>query len=182
MPRHSIVALILAAALQPGLAAQPPVDFSGRWTLDTPAVATTPAVPGTPAAAAAPGDMGSGWGTPLTIVQDPRQLRVEYTVFSRYDLQPPLVFTYPLDGSEGRNSMTMGRGDQVESSRARWDGQTLIIVTTRRVDDRAVGQPFTAELTRKLSLESPVTLIVETTRAGVLGGPASTTRAVYRKG
>lgn len=182
MPRPTLVALLLATALQPAAGAQPPADFSGRWTLDVPAVATTPAVPGTPAAAAAPGDMGSGWGTPLTITQDPKRLRVEYTVFSRYDLQPPLVFLYPLDGSEGRNAVTMGRGEQVESSRATWDGRTLVIVTTRRVDERAAGGPFTAELTRRLSLESATTLIVDTTRAGVLGGPASTTRSVYRKG
>jgi hypothetical protein len=75
----------------------------------------------------------------------------------------------------------MGRGEQVESSRARWDGRTLIIVTTFLVSDRAVGKPFTAELTRKLYLESASTLIVEVTRAGVLGGPASTTRSVYRR-
>jgi len=31
-------------------------------------------------------------------------------------------------------------------------------------------------------LESPATMVVEVTRAGVLGGPASTTRSVYRKG
>jgi hypothetical protein len=75
----------------------------------------------------------------------------------------------------------MGRGEQVESSRVQWSGQTLVITTTFDVVDRAAGKPFTAELTRKLSLESPTTLIVEVTRAGVLGGPASTTRSVYRK-
>jgi hypothetical protein len=75
----------------------------------------------------------------------------------------------------------MGRGEQIESSRARWDGQTLIITTKFEVVDRAAGKPFTAELTQKLSLESPTTLVVEVTRAGVLGGPTSTTRSVYRK-
>jgi hypothetical protein len=161
---------------------QPPADFSGRWTLDTPAVATTPAAPGIPAAAAAPGDMGSGWGPTITIAQDPNRLSVEYVFFSRYDLQPPLKFTYPLDGSVGRNTVMMGRGEQTESSKARWDGHTLIITTTLDVVDRGAGKPFTAESTRKLSLQSPTTLIVEVTRAGVLGGPASTTRSVYRKG
>jgi hypothetical protein len=171
-------ALLVALALTP---AQAPPDFSGRWTLDMPGVSATEAVPGRPAVAAAPGDMGSGWGSALTIAQDANQLRVEYTVFSRYDLQPPLAFTYPLDGSDGRNTVNMGRGDQVESSRARWDGQALVIVTTFHVTDRGAGQPFTAELTRRLSLESPATLIVDVARAGALGGPASKTRAVYRK-
>jgi hypothetical protein len=161
--------------------AQPPADFAGRWTLEAPAVATTPAVPGTPAAAAAPGDMGSGWGSTITIAQDANRLMVEYVFFSRYDLQPPLKFTYPLDGSVGRNAVVMGRGEQVESSKARWEGQALIITTTFDVVDSRAGQSFTADVTRKLSLESPTTLIVEVTRAGVLGGPPSTTRSVYRK-
>jgi hypothetical protein len=182
MPRTSLVTLCLAAVLPTMLAGQPPPDFSGRWTLDAPQIASTPAVPGTPAAAAAPGDMGSGWGSPITIAQDAKQLRVEYTVFSRYDLQPPLTFTYPLDGSEGRNTVMMGRGEQLESSRARWDGQTLIITTTFQIAERGAGKPVTAELTRRLRLESPGTLIVDVSRAGVLGGPASTTRSVYRKG
>ena len=125
--------------------------------------------------------MGSGWGPTITVVQDPNRLQIEYAVFSRYDLQPPLKFTYPLDGSEGKNTVTMGRGEQLETSRARWDGPALIIVTTFHVVDRAAEKPFTAELTRKLWLESAATLVVEVTRAGVLGGPASTTRSVYRK-
>jgi hypothetical protein len=182
MLRSPLVALWFTAALPAALSAQPPPDFSGRWTLDAPAIASTPAVPGTPAAAAAPGDLGSGWGSAITIAQDTQRLTVEYSVFSRYDLQPPLVFTYPLDGSEGRNTVTMGRGEQIESSRAQWNGQTLIIITRLHVADRSAGKPFTAELTRTLRLESPTTLVVEVTRAAVLGGPASTTRSVYRKG
>ena len=120
---------------------------------------------------------GSGWGSTVTITQDAKRLSVEYALFSRYDLQPPLTFTYPLDGSVGRNTVNVGRGEQIESSRAQWNGQTLIITTTFDVADRRAGKPFTAELTRTLSLESPTTLVVEVTRAGVLGGPASTTRS-----
>jgi hypothetical protein len=180
---HALLSLLcLPAVLSTAGIAQSPPDFSGTWTLEAPAIATTPAVPGTPAAAAAPGDMGSGWGPTITIAQDPARLSVEYTVFSRYDLQPPLTFQYPLDGSEGRNAVMMGRGEQIERSRARWDGRTLVITTTFHVAERGVAQPFTAEVTRRLSLESPATLVVDVTRAGVLGGPATTTRAVYRKG
>ena len=180
--RSHLALLWLLAVLPATLWAQPPADFSGRWMLDAPVVALTPAVPGTPAGAAAPGDMGSGWGSTVTIAQDAKQLRVEYAVFSRYDAQPPLTFIYPLDGSVGRNTVMMGRGEQVESSRAQWKGQTLVIVTTFQIADRGAGTPFTTELTRKLSLESPTTLVMEVTRAGVLGGPASTTRSIYRKG
>lgn len=174
--------MVWLTAVGTAVSAQAPADFSGKWTLDAPVIASTPAVPGTPAAAAAPGDLGSGWGASITIAQNTARLSVEYAVFSRYDLQPPLTFIYPLDGSAGRNTVMMGRGEQIESSRARWDGQMLVIVTTLQIADRGAGGPFTAEVTRKLTLESPTTLIVEVTRAGVLGGPASTTRSVYRKG
>lgn len=161
---------------------QTPPDFSGQWTLDTPAIATTAAVPGTPAAAAAPGDMGSGWGSPLTITQTARQLSVEYAFFSRYDAQPPLVFVFPLDGSEGKNVVNMGRGDQTELSRAKWDGQSLVITTTHLALDRGVDKgAFTVQVTRKLTLESPTTLIVEVTRGGVQGGAETKTRARYLK-
>jgi hypothetical protein len=125
--------------------------------------------------------MGSGWGSTITITQDPTRFSVESAVFSRYDLQPPLTFRYPLDGSEGQNAVMMGRGEQVERARARWDGQTLVITTTFQVVERGL-EPFTAEVTRRLSLEGPGTLVVEVTRAGVLGGPATTTRSIYRKG
>ena len=179
--RSLLITLAIAAAFHAGLTAQAPADFSGRWTLEAPAIATTAAVPGTPAAAAAPGDMGSGWGSPLTIAQDATQIRIEYVVFSRYDLQPPLTFTFQLDGSESRNVVNMGRGDQVELSRAQWNGQTLIITTTSRVSERGT-RPFTIDVTRKLSLESPTTMIVEVTRTGVLGGAGTATRSVYRKG
>ena len=180
-----LIALLLlgaAAQLPLGATAPLPADFSGRWTLDAPAVATTPAVPGTPAAAAAPGDMGSGWGSTITITQDAKQLKLEYAFFSRYDAQPSLTFVYPLDGSEGRNVVTMGRGEQIELSRVRWEGPTLTISTTSQIADPRLSKPFTSALTRKLWLESPTTMIVEVTRAGVLGGPSLTTRSVYRKG
>src|SRR5215217_5412932 len=127
MLRSPLAALVLTAVLPTALSAQSRPDFSGRWTLDAPAIASTPAVPGTPAATAAPGDMGSGWGSTITIAQDAKQLRVEYAVFSRYDLQPPLTFIYPLDGSVRQNAVMMGRGEQIESSHAQWNGQTLAI-------------------------------------------------------
>jgi hypothetical protein len=173
--------LACSGVLTTGLASQSVPDFSGTWTLDAPAIATTPAVPGTPAAAAAPGDLGSGWGSTITISQDAQRLTVEYAFFSRYDLQPPLRFGYALDGSETRTVVTMGRGGQVEVSRARWDGAALVITTAHHVNGHGTVKPFVAEVTRKLTLESPATLVVELSRAGVLGGPPAVTRSIYRK-
>ena len=171
-------ACVLLSSLMAGAQALP--DFSGRWTMPVQATGSAPA-PGTAAVAPASGDLGSGWGASIAIAQDAAKLTVRYTPFSRYDLQPPLVFVYQLDGSESRTTVTMGRGAQMESSRASWTGQTLTITTTFNVVDRPSSTPSTMTLTRKLSLESPTRLVVEATRSGVLGGPSSTTRTVYQK-
>ena len=128
------------------------------------------------------GDLGSGWGTAITIAQDAKQLVVESLVYSRYDLQPQPRFVYALDGSESRNTVMMGRGVQEQSSRAGWESTSLTITTVHRFADPVSGKPLTIDVTQKLSLESPTTLVVEVTRSGVLGGRPSTTRTVYTKG
>jgi hypothetical protein len=125
--------------------------------------------------------MGSGWGSNITITQDARRLTVEYMFFSRGDMQPPLKFVYALDGSETKNSVMMGRGIQAQTSKGVWDGDKLVITTTHTFTHPETGQAMTSEVKQTLSLESPTSLIVETSRSGVLGGPASTTRTVYRK-
>jgi hypothetical protein len=169
-----LVAMI-AAGLTAGAASQTPPDFSGRWTVESP---PAPA-PGT---GAARGDMGSGWGSTITITQDAQQLVVELLVFARGDLQPQPRFIYALDGSETRNTVVMGRGFQPQSSRARWEGQSLAITTIHSFADPASGKTQTMEVTQKLALESPNKLVVEVTRSGALGGRPSTTRTVYTKG
>lgn len=175
---RSIVVLMLAStAMGPtARSAQAPADFSGRWTVDQSAPAEGAD------AASIRGDMGSGWGSPLTITQDAKQLTVEYTIYTRYDLQPPITFVYALDGSESRNTLMMGRGADVQRSRTAWDGSSLVITTAFTLPDPVSGKPFTTEVTQKLTLASPTSLVVEVTRSGVLGGRASTSRATYRKG
>ncbi len=176
-------ALCLAACLSfaVGVAAQARPDFSGRWTSD-PGPAPTPPVPGAQAGTPRPaGDMGSGWGTTITIAQGASQLTVEYAFFARGDLQPPLRFVYALDGSETGNAVMMGRGTQRQTSKTVWQGDKLVIMTVHTVADPTPGNPVTSNVQQMLSLESPTSLIVETTRSGVLGGGASTTRTVFRK-
>jgi hypothetical protein len=60
-------------------------------------------------------------------------------------------------------------------SKAAWRGAALAITTTHRFE------ATTSEMTQVLSLEAPTTLVIETTRPGVLGGDASTARTIYRK-
>ena len=169
----------LAVWMSPGVASQGHPDFSGRWTVEA-EPASQPAASGAPAALVR-GDMGSGWGSPLTIAQDATTLTVEYTIYTRYDLQPPLKFVYALDGSESKNTVMIGRGAEVQSSRTSWEGATLNIKTIFTQPDPATGKPFTTEVTQRLSLASPTALVVEVTRSGALGGRATTAKSVYRK-
>ena len=125
--------------------------------------------------------MGSGWGSTITITQDAKQLTVEYVFFGRGDLQPPLRFVYALDGSESRNTVMMGRGMQTQTSRAVWSGATLAITTTHPLTDPATGKPASASVVQTLSLDSAGQLVVDVTRAGVLGGSETTTRTAYRR-
>jgi hypothetical protein len=166
--------IVLAVLLSAGtLNAQEHPGFAGRWTLAADSAAGGRAGRG--------GDMGSGWGSPLTITQDAATLTVEYAFFTRGDMQPPLRFTYSLNGAETKNTVMMGRGIQEQLSKTKWEGNRLIITTLHPFQDPSTGKTMNAEVIQALSLDSPTTLIVETTRVGVLGGPTSVARARYTK-
>lgn len=185
-----ILAALVVTSFATSVVAQSKPDFSGRWTTD-PDPAAAAAALAAPARAGAPpagtgqrgggrGDMGSGWGSTITITQDAR-LTVEYAFFGRGDMQPPLKFVYALDGSETRNSVMMGRGIQQSASTAVWQGDTLVITTIHAFPDPETGKTTGVEVKQALSLDSPTSLVVETTRRGLPGAQPSTTRTVYRK-
>ena len=147
-------------------------DFSGEWTrVDS--VSEQRSVASVGDAAFRVGDMGTGWGSPLTLHQQGNQLVVEYTHFSTYDLQPKLRFVYTLDGSESRNVIMIGHAESVGRSRTAWRDSTLVITT---IWPAPQGMNGPTEVRQALILESPTSLLIETTRG------ASTTRARYRKG
>jgi hypothetical protein len=176
-------ALLFASIAATGVAAiaQSPPDFSGKWIVEPPARAAGVARGSAPPALSAQGDMGSGWGSEITITQDATTLTVVYTYFHPRDMQPPFTFTYPLNGTTARHMVNMGRGPQEQLSKALWRGATILIATTHRFANPVDGQPMTADMSQVLSLESPETLVIETTRPGVAGGANSTTRTIYRK-
>jgi hypothetical protein len=161
-------------------AAQQRPDFSGTWVLaDTSGARSSVAATGD--AGFRRGDMGSGWGSPLTISQRPDSLIVEYTVFSAYDLQPPLHFGYALDGSETRNAVMVSHAESVQRCKVAWRGDTMIITTLHPVPDLGRERVAVAEVRQALTLSSPRSLVVETTRVGILGGPTTTTRTTYTR-
>lgn len=154
-------------------------DFAGTWTLEPPPPRPPPPppVPGVPMPYVR-GDMGSGWGSPLTVSADGTKLTVQYARFAPMDLQGPHVFTFALDGSETVDTVWMGHGPDERRSRARWDGEALVLVTTHRFVDPGTGAVVPVDVTRRLALDGGA-LVVETTRAGVLGGGATSTRVRY---
>ncbi len=162
--------------------AQKRPEISGVWTAVPSPNAVAAAAPLPTGDAPFPkGDMGSGWGSPLTITQDARRLTVSYAFFVPYDLQPPLTFTFALDGSESRNTVSMGRGVQVQHTIARWAGDTLVLATQHALPYPNGRAQQTVEVRQLLTVEADGTLVVQTMRAGVMGGPAATTRTVYTR-
>lgn len=181
MRRLTVVLSAMALGiLATGVAAQERPDFSGAWT-GTPPAATR----GNPSERR--GSLGSGWGPEFIITHDAVGLTVERAFFSRGDLQPALTFHYVLDGSQTRNTVLMGRGIQAQVSTAAWEGDKLVITTIHSFVDPEDGETMTSEVTQTLSLEParlpawPPSLVIETARSGVLGGPSSSTRTVYTR-
>lgn len=173
--KASLLALALLAPFAARAAAPDHPNFSGTWTVLPPA----PLAEGAPKPTR--GDLGSGWGSPLTITQENDRLTLQYAFFAPGDLQAPLTFTCALDGTESRAEVWMGRGAQAQLWRARWEGATVVITTTHELVDPTTRAAVPVEVRRTLSLDGPSSLTVETTRAGVLGGEPTSTRVRYTK-
>ncbi len=158
--------------------AQKKPDFTGTWTAPPAGVA---------AGRETTGSLGSGWGPSFTLRQTEDTLILERVFFAKADLQPAMRFRFALDGSETRNTVLMGRGEQVQVSTVAWDGDKLVVTTVYHVLDSKEGQKIKSEVTQTLSLQRPPfgrsawppSLVVETVRSGALGGPPSTRRTVY---
>src|SRR5262245_48758448 len=97
-----VVAVALIMATTRTSAAQTRPDLSGIWVVVDSA---RPSVATVGDAAFRVGDMGSGWGTPLTIAQRTDSLIIEYVLFSNYDLQPPVRTAHAMSGAESRNTL-----------------------------------------------------------------------------
>ena len=148
-------------------------DFSGEWTrVDSATEQRSVAAVGD--ASFRVGNMGSGWGSPLTLRQEGNRLVVEYSHFSTYDLQPKLRFVYALDGSESRNTVMIGHAESVLRSRATWSDSSLVITTTFAVPPGVAG----GDVRHVLILTSSTSLIVETTRPGIA---PTTVRTIYTR-
>ena len=90
-------------------------------------------------------------------------------------MQPKLRLVYALDGSDSVNSVMIGHAESTQHSRAVWRKQTLLITTQTEVP----GSTMRVEVQQALTLESPQTLVIETTRSGNFSTGPSVTRTLY---
>lgn len=152
LARVGIIATAILAVATVAFAQKP--DFSGTWTPDPPAAAGTGG-----------GGQRGGGGGPMTVKQDATTLSIERT-----QGEAKIVTSYKLDGSETVNKQSM-RGAEIEvKTTAKWDGNKLVLSTTRPGQD---GAPMVQSQT--WSLEGG-NLVVE--RAGRDG---AVQKATYKK-
>ena len=136
-------------------------DFSGSWAFDAQKT-MTPDKDGRVVLAAMLGEEFTAIQTATSLTL--RILNNGQLVVAVYDLT-------------GRSSENVSPGDIVVTSRAKWDGDRLLISSTSTSDDR--GKPVTVETTRTLSLDSAGDLIIE--RTGTPKGLVTPSRSVYRR-
>src|SRR5262245_614794 len=160
MKRVWMLALIAAVILPFPAAAQSKPDFSGTWTMD--ASKSDPAPQGRGG--------GGGGGGSVTIKQTGTELAV-----TSEGRQGPQTMTYKLDGSPSTNTQ-MGRGGSVEvKSTAKWDGQNLVVESTRDFN----GTTITTKEVRHLD-SGGKEMVVDTTTTGGPNGEIKR-KVVYTK-
>jgi hypothetical protein len=142
--------------------AQTKPNFTGKWTM----VADPNAVP-----AGGRGGFG-GLGPAAMITQDDKTLTVVRSVQGN-----EVKAVYNLDGSDSKNTMNMGGNAMEQVSKAKWDGNKLVITTAVNFGGNA------SELTTTYSLDSTGNLVVDSTRPDFQGGGAPVkSTATYKKG
>lgn len=177
--RSFLVALCgVASLLGPvRLLAQGRPALGGTWVrLDSAAAGVTIAASGD--AAFQVGDMGSGWGTPITITQGADSLAVSFAHFVAYDGQPRLRYVFALDGGETVNRVMIGHTESASRARARWEGATLVLTSLYATPPEVGAAP--TEMRQALSLDAAGRLVVETTRPGARGADVVRTTYVRR--
>src|SRR5687767_9408996 len=167
-------AFVLATSV--GMYAQAKPDFSGKWVMDAPAAAPAAPPAGAPAGGGGRGGGrgggggGAGFGQEFTAKQDAKMLTID-----RVQGDATVSAMYMLDGSESKNTVAGRGGQQEQVSKATWDGNKLVIVTTINAGGTNIEQR------RVLSMEGG-NLVIEQTAPGRGGGEPTTTKIVYKKG
>ena len=158
-----LVALVaLAASLVltvSELSAQAKASFAGTWTRVDDSANPPPQGQG-------------GLGASLKIDQDAKTLTI-----TRSTQTGESKSVYNLDGTESKNTIGGRSGARFEAvSRTRWDANKLVITTNLNYDGNTIENSLT------MSLDASGNLLVESTSPVRVGGPATTTKSIYKKG
>jgi len=150
------VAALVVLAAGPARAQTSKPNFAGAWTL----------VPDPNAQ-----DMGMTAGA-MTIAQDDKTITVTRSLDQIGDMKS----VYKLDGSDSPNTLSFNGNDMTMVSKAKWDGNKLIVKTSFDMGGQA------GETTMTLSLDTSGNLIVDMTRPDFQGGGGDvTTKSTYKK-
>ena len=153
----SVAALTSTA---PSASAQAKPNFAAKWTMVV-----------DPNAPPAGGRGMRGLGQEATITQDAGTLTIVRT-----GPNGEVKTVYNLDGSDSKNTMTFGGNSVDQISKAKWDGDKLVITTTSNFN----GNAF--ETTMAFSLDASGNLVVDSTSPPRGGGAPTTTHMTYKKG
>src|SRR5678809_1548530 len=162
MRRTAVLFAAASILAGPNLLAAQGANLAGHWTMVVDPNAPPPTGRG--------GGRG-GLGPDVTISQDAKTLTVTRTTQAG-----EIKSVYNLDGSDSKNTMTMGGNSVDLVSQAKWVGSKLVIHTSMTFN----GTP--RETTMSLSLDQAGNLIVESTNPGRGGGSPVTTTTTYKKG
>jgi hypothetical protein len=166
--RSKTTAVLGAAAMvlwASAVSAQAKPDFNGKWAIDAEkTAAANPQAAGGGGGGGGRGGRGGGMAA-MTLTVDAANLTVESE-----GRGGPMKLVYKLDGAPG--TVTQGQNEVKYTSK--WDGNTIVLETTRTV------QEMTITTKAVYALEGEY-LVVSTTRPGRDGGAATTTKAYYKK-
>ena len=169
MRRSTALMSVAAMALMASNAfAQAKTSFAGSWTMVVDTAAQSQMAGGGRGGRGG----GGGFGQMFTATQDAGKLTI-----TRAGQNGDVVSVYNLDGSDSKN-MVAGRGGAEPTeviSHAKWDGDKLVISTTRDFN----GQSTTT--TQTLAVDATGSLWVETSRPGRDGNPM-VQKVQYKKG
>jgi hypothetical protein len=98
----------------------------------------------------------------VTIAQDESSITIAYVSNARNHGR--ILLTYKLDGTETMNSGGSSPGPQNRPSTATWEGASLVLISFGETPDRATGGMARNEFRDRLTLESPTTFRLETSR------------------
>ena len=165
--RTAVLSLAALALLAGSAATQAKPNFAGNWTLNT---EKSDPMGGGPGGGGGGAGRGTGMGSaPLTITQTDDKLVIEIKA------ETPRTLTYALDGKE---SMNPGMRGAETKSKARWEGESLIIESTTAMSTPNGDVTITAKEVRTVSADGK-TMTVVTTSQSPMG--ERTVKRVYDK-